>query len=85
VCGSLEWLLESANLLVRSFGMVRQFRAAYRPTDPSGIVLDVRMPGMSGIELQKQLAVEGVTVPFIFISGHGDLAEATIGNRQLAI
>lgn len=82
---SLERLLGSVNLPVRSFGTVRQFREAPGPTGPSCIVLDVRMPGMSGMELQRQLAAEGVTTPIIFISGHGDISMAADAMRGGAI
>lgn len=82
---SLERLLGSVNLPVRSFGTVSQFREAPGPTGPSCIVLDVRMPGMSGMELQKQLAVEGATVPIIFVSGHGDVSTVADAMRGGAI
>ncbi len=82
---SLERLLGSVNLPVRSFGTASQFREAPGPTGPSCIVLDVRMPGMSGMELQKQLAAEGVTVPIIFVSGHGDISTVADAMRGGAI
>jgi len=82
---SLERLLGSVNLPVRSFSMAREFREGYDPTGPSCIVLDVRMPGMSGMELQKQLTAEGVTTPIIFISGHGDISMVADAMRGGAI
>lgn len=82
---SLERLLGSVNLPVRSFGTVSQFRETPGATGPSCIVLDVRMPGMSGIELQKQLAAEGATLPIIFISGHGDVSTVADAMRGGAI
>lgn len=82
---SLERLLGSVNLPVQSFGTASQFRGAPGPTGPSCIVLDMRMPGMSGMELQKQLAAEGATVPIIFVSGHGDISTVADAMRGGAI
>ena len=69
----LESLIRSAGHGVQAFGSARAFLSFKRPDSPSCLVLDVRMPGISGIELQDRLAKAGVQLPIIFITGHGDI------------
>ena len=76
VRGSLRFLLRSAGLDSRAFGSAPEFLAAYDPAQPGCLVLDVRMPGMSGLELQQELNLRGAIVPVIFITGHGDIPMA---------
>ena len=76
VRGSLRFLLRSAGLEGRAFGSAREFLATYDPAQPGCLVLDVRMPGMSGFELQQELNLRGAIVPVIFITGHGDIPMA---------
>ena len=76
VRGSLRFLLRSAGLESRAFGSAAEFLAAYDPAQPGCLVLDVRMPGMSGLELQQELNLRGAVIPVIFITGHGDIPMA---------
>ena len=70
---SLETLLRSVGLDVRLFSSAQEFMQAKRPDAPGCLVLDVRLPGMSGLAFQEELAKTGVAIPVIFISGHGDV------------
>jgi two-component system, LuxR family, response regulator FixJ len=76
VRGSLRFLLRSAGLESRAFGSAPEFLSAYDPGQPGCLVLDVRMPGMSGLELQQELNLRGAVIPVIFITGHGDIPMA---------
>jgi FixJ family two-component response regulator len=73
MCAALEDLVGSVQLKVRLFGSPQQFLASQRPDAPGCLVLDVRLPGMSGLTFQKELARVGVDLPVIFITGHGDI------------
>lgn len=73
VCNSLRLLLKSAGLTTQTMESAAQFLAAYHPGQCGCLVLDVRMPGMSGLELQQALNMRGATLPVIFITGHGDV------------
>ena len=70
---SLDTLLRSVALDVHLFSSAEEFMHAKRPETPGCLVLDVRMPGMSGITFQQELAKSGVALPIIFVSGHGDV------------
>jgi FixJ family two-component response regulator len=70
---SLQDLLESVGLRVAAFTSAQEFLRSPRPEVPSCLVLDVRLPGLSGLELQRQLAVGDLVLPIIFITGHGDI------------
>ena len=70
---SVERLLRLAGFKVRSFGSVREFLAAETPDVPSCLVSDMRMPGLSGLDLQRELTQIGRHIPIIFITGHGDI------------
>ena len=76
VRSSLKFLLRSASLESRVFGSAQEFLETYDPAQPGCLVLDVRMPGMSGLELQQELNLRGATIPVIFITGHGDVPMA---------
>lgn len=76
VRSSLRLLLKSVGIPAVSFGSARDFLAAYDPDVPGCLVLDVRMPGMSGLELQEELNRIGAIIPVIFITGHGDIPMA---------
>jgi FixJ family two-component response regulator len=69
----LESLIKSIGLGVQSFVSASDFLRAKRPDAPSCLVLDVRLPGLSGLDLQRQLAEMRVHTPIIFITGHGDI------------
>jgi FixJ family two-component response regulator len=73
---SLRWLLESAGHRVATRASAESFLATYDPKQAGCLVLDVRMPGMSGLELQDELKRRGHTIPIIFITGHGDVPMA---------
>ena len=70
---SLETLLRSVGHDVRLFSTAQEFTQAIRPDAPGCLVLDVRLPGMSGLTFQQELAKAGVALPVIFITGHGDV------------
>ena len=82
---SLTWLLNSIQLPVESFDSAANFLARYRRGARGCLILDVRMPGMSGIELIEVLETENVFLPFIFLSAHGDIPMATHAMRKGAI
>lgn len=68
---SLQFLLESAGLETKGFSSARDFLDGADPDTPGCILLDVKMPGMSGLDLQKELADRSISLPIIFITGHG--------------
>jgi FixJ family two-component response regulator len=70
---SLKSLLNSVGLHVEVFASAAQFLAAKLPNVPSCLVLDVRLPGLSGLDFQAELAKSEIRVPIIFITGHGDI------------
>jgi two-component system, LuxR family, response regulator FixJ len=76
VRSSLRLLLKSVGLSAVAYPSARDFLSAWNPDQPSCLVLDVRMPGMSGLELQEELNRRGAIVPVIFITGHGDIPMA---------
>jgi FixJ family two-component response regulator len=73
---SLEWLISSVGLKVETYATAREFLDRYDPSRPGCLVADVRMPGMSGPELQEQLVARGAPIPIIFITGYGDVPTA---------
>src|SRR5215471_15819127 len=73
---SLRLLLKSLGLAAVAYDSAAAFLAAYDPEQPGCLLLDIRMPGMSGLELQEQLNLRGAIAPIIFITGHGDVAMA---------
>jgi len=76
VRNSLRLLLKSAGLASCALASASEFLDSYAPGRPGCLVLDVRMPGMSGLELQQQLNLRGADIPVIFITGHGDIPMA---------
>jgi FixJ family two-component response regulator len=70
---SLADLLRSVGLAAQTFGSTREFLDSKRPNLPGCIVLDIRLPGGSGLEFQSSLAGSGIDLPVIFITGHGDI------------
>lgn len=69
----LSNLLRSVDMAVQTFGSADDFLRSKRPDVPSCIILDVRLPGMSGMEFQEQLIRLGIPIPIIFITGHADV------------
>jgi len=70
---SIKDLVESVGLRAESFATAQQFLASERRDVPSCLVLDVRLPGISGLDLQHDLKKAGIKIPIIFISGHADI------------
>ena len=73
---SLKWLIESVGLRVETFGSADEFLSCYYPGRMGCLLLDVRMPGMSGLDLQDYLANRHIQLPVIIITGHGDVLMA---------
>jgi len=71
-----RWLLDSNGISVEAFASAKEFIAAYRPGGPGCLVLDLRLPGMSGLELQAYLRQREVAIPIVFVTGHGDVPTA---------
>jgi RNA polymerase sigma factor (sigma-70 family) len=82
---SLALLIESVGLSASTFESASDFLAAYDPGTAGCLVLDVRLPGMSGLDLQQRLAAEGSDLPIVFITGHGDVPMAVRAMRRGAV
>jgi FixJ family two-component response regulator len=70
---SLENLIRSVGLRVTAFASAQDFLRSDRPAVPGCLVLDVRLPGLSGLDLQRRMAEAGLDIPIVFITGHGDI------------
>jgi FixJ family two-component response regulator len=70
---AIKSLIRSVGLRVETFGTAQEFLKSARPDAPGCVVLDVRLPGLSGLDLQRELAANGINLPVIFITGHGDI------------
>ncbi len=70
---ALTLLLSSLDIAVQGFESAEEFLEAYTAGDPGCLVLDVRMPRMSGLELQRELTARAMEIPIVFITGHGDV------------
>ncbi|MCH8968729.1 MAG: response regulator transcription factor [Planctomycetes bacterium] len=73
---SLCWLLESVGLTVALFESAQNFLAEFDPAQPGCVLLDVRMPGMNGLELHQDFKSRNISIPIIVFTGHGDVAMA---------
>ena len=73
---AMRALLKSVGLESMQYASAQEFLAAYQPSQPGCMVLDIRMPGMSGLDLQQQLNLRGAVIPVIFMTGHGDIPMA---------
>ena len=73
VRASIQGLLKSVGLRSETFGAAQEFLRSKRPDVPSCLVLDVRLPGINGLDFQRELAEAGIRIPIIFITGHGDI------------
>lgn len=82
---SVRRLLEQVGLHVQTFALVDDFLLAYSHDVPACLVVDVRMPGMSGIDLQIRLSQDGIDLPVIIVTGHGDVQMAVEAMRRGAI
>ncbi len=76
VRNAMRSLLKSVGLESVLFGSAQEFLDGYKPSQPGCLLLDIRMPGMSGLELQQQLNLRGAVIPVIFMTGHGDIPMA---------
>ncbi len=85
VRAALEDLLASVGLRAIGFGATRDFLAHPREPAPGCLVLDVRMPGQSGLDFQRQMRTLGIALPVVFITGHGDMAMAVEAMKAGAI
>ena len=85
VCKSLGMLVEEAGMNVQAFSSAREFLDAYDPTTPGCLIVDVRMPGMNGLELQAELAKRRIYLPTIVITGHADVPIAVQAVKNGAV
>lgn len=70
---AIRKLIASVGLRAETFGSTREFLSAKRPKAPACLVLDVRLPDVSGLEFQRELTASGIEIPIVFITGHGDI------------
>jgi len=82
---SLKWLIESIGMQVRTYSSADEFLSSYYPGRAGCLLLDVRMPGMSGLELQAYLAQQQSRLPVIIITGHGDVTMAVKAMKSGAV
>jgi FixJ family two-component response regulator len=73
VRASIQGLLKSVSLRSEAFATAREFLGSKRPDGPSCLILDVRLPGVNGLDFQRELADADILIPIIFITGHGDI------------
>ncbi len=73
VRAAIQGMLKSVGLRCETFGKPQEFLRSKRPDGPSCLILDVRLPGISGLDFQRELADAGIRIPIIFITGHGDI------------
>ncbi len=81
ICDSVSLLLRSVGLRTRTFNDPQQFLREYSPEHPGCLIIDVRMPGMSGLDVQRVLSERRCSMPLIFITGHGDVPMAVEAMR----
>lgn len=82
---SLHTLLTVAGFKVHAFGSAQEFLSEQRPPAPSCLILDVRLPDLSGLDLQKELRRAGNRIPIIFITGHGDIPMSVRAMKEGAV
>jgi two-component system, LuxR family, response regulator FixJ len=82
VRSSIRVLMKSVGLPAVTHASAKEFLETYHPNQPGCLVLDIRMPGMSGLELQEALNEKGAVIPVIFITGHGDIPMAVEAMRH---
>lgn len=82
---SLRWLLEANTYRVKSFSSAEAFLSEYRENQPGVLIVDVRMPGMSGLQLQEELLARNSLMPVVFITGHGDVPMAVNTMKKGAV
>ncbi len=82
---STEMLIRSMGLRVESFESAAEFLEDFDPQQPGCVILDIRMPGMSGLELQEHINGIGATIPIVFVTGHGDVPMAVTAMKAGAV
>ena len=82
---ALSSLIRSVGLRVETYPSAAAFLEAERPPGVACLILDVRMPGLSGLELQSRMAQSGPAIPIIFITGHGDIPMAVLAMKKGAV
>jgi FixJ family two-component response regulator len=80
-----RWLMESNGIAVRTFATAAEFIESYRNGDAGCLVLDLKLPGMSGLELQEYLNRKDIEIPIVFVTGHGDVPAAVSAIKGGAI
>jgi FixJ family two-component response regulator len=73
LCAAVEGLVRSAGLRARSYGSAQEFLRDGRPDGPACLLLDLELPGMTGLDVQGALAAAAISIPTIFVTGHGDI------------
>ena len=73
VRAAIQGMLKSVGVHSETFGTAQEFLCSKRPDGPSCLVLDIRLPGVNGLDFQRQLVDAGIRIPVIFITGHGDI------------
>ena len=73
VRAAIQGMLKSVGLRSETFGTAQEFLSSKRPDGPSCLILDVRLPGVSGLDFQRELRDAGIRIPIIFVTGHGDI------------
>ena len=82
---SLKWLIESVGMQVETYASASEFIDSYYPGRAGCLLLDVRMPGMSGLELQAYLSRQEIRIPIVIITGHGDVSMAVRAMKAGAV
>ena len=85
VRAAIQGMLKSVGLRSETFGTTEEFLRRQRPDGPSCLVLDVRLPGVSGLDFQRELVDAGFRIPIIFITGHGDIPMSVKAMKSGAI
>jgi FixJ family two-component response regulator len=80
-----RWLMESNGIAVRTFNSASDFIREFPPGAPGCLVLDLRLPGMSGLELQGYLKGRGIDIPIVFVTAHGDVRTAVTAIQRGAV
>ena len=82
---AIAGLLKTVGLRAETFGTAQEFLSRDRPDGPSCLVLDLSLPGMTGLDVQRELAGAGIPTPIIFITGHGDIPKAVTAMKSGAM
>lgn len=85
LCAATTRLLDAHGFVVRSFHSAEEFVAAFDPKQPGCLLLDLRMPGRSGLELQQWLSERDVDVPIVFLTGHADVSTSVYAMKKGAV